>query len=178
MADVAVVFDWENWWALELDAKPSTLKYIHQLRSLYGALRALNLSVDFVHPSESLDGYPLVIAPNLYSAPEAFGKKINDYVRQGGIFLTNFFSGIVNEYDQVYLGGYPGLFRDTLGIIIEEFYPMKAATHHQIDFQGRRYDNSLWEEVIYLNGAKSLATFQSGYLSDKTDITMNQLAYV
>ncbi|MBM9834211.1 beta-galactosidase trimerization domain-containing protein, partial [Enterococcus faecalis] len=86
-------------------------------------------------------------APNLYSAPEAFGKKINDYVRQGGIFLTNFFSGIVNEYDQVYLGGYPGLFRDTLGIIVEEFYPMKAASHHQINFQGRRYDNSLWEEV-------------------------------
>ena len=170
-----VVFDWENWWALELDAKPSTLKYIHQLRSLYAALRALNLSVDFVHPSESLDGYPLVIAPNLYSAPEAFGKKINDYVRQGGIFLTNFFSGIVNEYDQVYLGGYPGLFRDTLGIIVEEFYPMKAATHHQIDFQGRRYDNSLWEEVIHLNGAKALATFQSGYLSDKPAITMNQI---
>jgi len=175
LADVAVVFDWENWWALELDAKPSTLKYIHQLRSLYGALRALNLNVDFVHPSESLDGYPLVIAPNLYSAPEAFGKKINDYVRQGGIFLTNFFSGIVNEYDQVYLGGYPGLFRDTLGIIVEEFYPMKAAIHHQIDFQGRRYDNSLWEEVIHLNGAKALATFQSGYLSDKPAITMNQI---
>ncbi|MDU1983367.1 MAG: beta-galactosidase, partial [Enterococcus casseliflavus] len=175
LADVAVVFDWENWWALELDAKPSTLKYIHQLRSLYAALRALNLSVDFVHPSESLDGYPLVIAPNLYSAPEAFGKKINDYVRQGGIFLTNFFSGIVNEYDQVYLGGYPGLFRDTLGIIVEEFYPMKVATHHQIDFQGRRYDNSLWEEVIHLNGAESLATFQFGYLSDKPAITMNQI---
>jgi beta-galactosidase len=176
LADVAVVFDWENWWALELDAKPRTLKYIHQLRSLYAALRALNLSVDFVHPSESLGGYPLVIAPNLYSAPEALGKKIHDYVRQGGIFLTNFFSGIVNEYDQVYLGGYPGLFRDTLGIIVEEFYPMTAATHHQIDFlQGRRYDNSLWEEVIHLKGAKALATFHSGYLTDKPAITMNRI---
>ncbi len=41
LADVVVVFDWENWWALELDAKPSTLKYIHQLRSLYAALKGV-----------------------------------------------------------------------------------------------------------------------------------------
>lgn len=52
---------------------------------------------------------------------------------------------------------------------------MKAATHHQIDFQGRRYDNSLWEEVIHLKGAKALATFHSGYLTDKPAITMNRI---
>lgn len=112
VADIAIVFDWENWWALELDAKPNAnIRYIHQMRALYAALRALNIAVDFIHPSESLDGYPLVIAYNLYSASEEFGNKVKEFVANGGTFLTNFFSGIVNENDQVYLGGYPGLLK-------------------------------------------------------------------
>jgi beta-galactosidase len=172
LADIAIVFDWENWWALELDAKPNgNIRYIHQMRALYVALRALNVSVDFIHPSESLEGYPLVIAHNLYSASASFGDKVKEYVANGGIFLANFFSGIVNENDPVYLGSYPGLFKDVLGITVEEFYPLKAETTHQVAFQGKFYDNRLWEEVIHLNGATTMATFTNHYLKDSPAIT-------
>lgn len=174
IADIAVVFDWENWWALELDAKPRTLKYIHQLSRLYEALRGLNLAVDFVHPDEDISAYPFVIAPNLYSTHASFGDKIKDYVAGGGIFLTNFFSGIVNENDQVYLGGYPGLFKDILGITVEEFYPLKDTMHGQMTFDQQTFTTHLWEEVIHLKQAKVLAQFNNDDLSNTPAITCNQ----
>lgn len=174
IADAAIVFDWENWWALELDAKPRKLKYIHQLSRLYEALSSLNLTVDFVHPGEDISGYSFVIAPNLYSASSSFGEKIKEYVTSGGVFLTNFFSGIVNEHDQVYLGGYPGLFKDVLGLTVEEFYPLKDLMHGQISFDGQTFTTHLWEEVIHLDHATALAHFNNDHLSGVPAITSNQ----
>ncbi|HAQ0413658.1 TPA: beta-galactosidase [Enterococcus faecium] len=173
MADVAVVFDWENWWALELDEKPRSLKYIHQMSRLYEALRDLNVTVDFVHPDEDISAYRFVIAPNLYSAHRSFGKKINNYVANGGVFLTNFFSGIVNENDQVYLGGYPGLFKETLGITVEEFSPLKETMHGKITFDQHTFTSNLWEEVIHLDQATSFGYFANDDLKDSPAITVN-----
>jgi len=50
--DVAIMMDWENWWALELDSKPSNdLKLIPQIYSYYKPLFERNITVDFVHPN-------------------------------------------------------------------------------------------------------------------------------
>ena len=38
--------------------------------------------------------------------------------------LVTYFSGIVDEHDHVRLGGYPGAFRDLLGVRVEEFFPL------------------------------------------------------
>jgi beta-galactosidase len=38
--------------------------------------------------------------------------------------LVTYFSGTVDERDHVHLGGYPGAFRDLLGVRVEEFAPL------------------------------------------------------
>ena len=40
--------------------------------------------------------------------------------------IVTYFSGIVDEHDHVWLGGYPGALRDLLGIRVEEFVPLLA----------------------------------------------------
>ena len=175
VANVAIVFDWNNWWALELEAKPNgELRYIKEMTYLYQALRELNISVDFVHPDEDLSNYQLVIAQTLYSANEAFGEKIKHYVANGGKLLTNYFSGIVDENDQVYLGGYPGLFKDVLGLTVDEFYPLKEEMPITVDFDGKLYTSGIWQDVIQLDSAEVLATFQTGDLPGQPAITKNQ----
>ncbi len=42
----------------------------------------------------------------------------------GGHVLVTYFSGIVDEHDHVRLGGYPGAFRELLGVRVEEFAPL------------------------------------------------------
>jgi Beta-galactosidase len=171
-AEVAIVFDWENWWALELDSKPSNLvRYVSQLGSYYRALREQNIAVDFVRPDEDLSAYKVVLAPASYQASPAFAEKVKAYVRNGGVFLTNFFSGIVDGDDRVYLGGYPGAYREVLGIYVEEFAPMQKNQVHQIMTPQGDADIRIWEEYIHLEGAEALAAFKNGYLAGRLAVT-------
>ncbi|MEC2303955.1 MULTISPECIES: beta-galactosidase [Heyndrickxia] len=171
-SDVAIVFDWKNWWALELDSKPSSLvTYIKQLLPFYRVLHTQNIGVDFIHPDEAMDRYKVVFAPASYRVTKTFADKVKAYVENGGYFATNFFSGIADENDRVYLGGYPGAYRDILGIYVEEFAPMKKGAVHQIRTGYGDAAIRVWEEKIHLKGAEALAWFKDGYLAGSPAVT-------
>ena len=51
--------------------------------------------------------------------------------------LVTYFSGIVDEHDHVRLGGYPGAFRDLLGVRVEEFAPLLPGRSVTLDDGGR-----------------------------------------
>src|SRR5205814_4232203 len=85
VSDVAVVWDWESWWALELDWRPSVdLAFRERLEAYYGQLWRAHLTVDFVHPEADLGRYPLVVAPSLHLTTPGAGKNLDTYVTNGG----------------------------------------------------------------------------------------------
>ena len=172
-SEVTILFDWENWWALEGGAKPRELKKIHELLVFYKALRSLNIPVSFAHPESDFSASKLVIAPTHYLLTEKACASITAYVAQGGTLITTYFSGIVDENDSVYLGGYPGLLKETLGVYVEEFFPTKNA--HSIQLEGQLVANSTWEELIHPLGQQStvLGTFTSEGLEGKPAIVKN-----
>jgi beta-galactosidase len=175
-ADVAILMDWNNWWALELDSKPSSdLKLIPQLYSYYKPLFDRNITVDFVHPESDLSKYKLVIAPNLYLVNDVSVKNINDYVQNGGNLLMSFFSGIVDENEHIRLGGYPAPFRDMLGLVVEEFAPYSETQSNSVRaVDGKQFQCSFWGDVINLNGAETIvAAFEQDYYAGKPAITQN-----
>ncbi|MDZ5034015.1 beta-galactosidase, partial [Clostridium perfringens] len=64
---VAIIMDWDNWWAVEYSSGPSVdLKYLEQIQKYYGILHGLNTPVDIVQPDSDLSEYKIVIAPILY----------------------------------------------------------------------------------------------------------------
>src|SRR5207237_997680 len=66
-AEVAILHDWESWWALELPSKPTAqLQLLPQLESYYRPLFEANVAADFARPGDDLSAYRLVLAPNLY----------------------------------------------------------------------------------------------------------------
>ena len=86
----------------------------------YRALYDLHISVDIVEPTADLSKYKIVIAPLLYMVSDDSIANIEKFVGHGGTLITTFFSGIVDENDIVRAGGYPGAFRELLGIWVEE----------------------------------------------------------
>ena len=132
-ADAAIMFDWRNWWALEVDSKPSAdVQMLEQLKSFYKPLYDLNVTADFVNPKSELGNYKLLIVPNLYMADEEISARLDAFVSQGGTLIMSFFSGIVDENDQVRLGGYPAPFRKLLGLRITEFDPYAPKQTNEI----------------------------------------------
>ena len=170
-AEVAVVFDWETWWALELDARPSeAVRYLEQVYSFYAALWRQNITVNFVQPDADLSGYKLVVAPNLYLVRDEAAANLAHYTESGGTLLMAFFSGIVDQNDQVRLGGYPAPFRNLLGLRIDEFDALPVGVTNTVAGE-ERFSCDLWADVIALEGAEALATFESGFYAGCPAVT-------
>ncbi|HZL02686.1 MAG TPA: beta-galactosidase, partial [Cellulomonas sp.] len=125
VADVAIVFSWQAWWAADGESRPThAVRYLEQVHAAYAALHELGVTVDFVAPDGDLRGYRLVVVPNLYLVSDPQAANLSDFVAGGGHAVVTFFSGIVDQDDRVRLGGYPGAFRALLGITVEEFSPL------------------------------------------------------
>jgi beta-galactosidase len=168
---VAIVFDYEAWWASEIDSKPSQdVKYLDLLRAFHRSLFLRGISVDIVHPSASLEGYGVVLVCTLYSVSDAAAANIAAAAHAGATVLVSYFSGIVDENDHVRLGGYPGAFRELLGVRVEEFHPLLAGTQLKLSDGGVA---SVWSEHLHLAGAEAVQTFKEYPLDGVPSLTRN-----
>jgi beta-galactosidase len=154
---VAIVFDYEAWWAGEIDSKPSQdVKYLDVLRAFHRSLFLRGISADIVHPSASLEGYDLVLVCTLYAVTDDAAANISAAAHAGATVLVTYFSGIVDEQDHIRLGGYPGAFRSLLGIRVEEFHPLLAGGRLKLSDGSV---STVWSEDLRLAGAEAVQTF-------------------
>lgn len=173
-ADTALMFDWENWWAIEYSAGPSVdLKYHDEILNYYTALHRQNIPVDLIGEESDLSGYKLVIAPVLYMTKPGVDERIREFVRNGGTFITTFFSGYVDENDLVIIGGYPGRLRDILGIWVEEIDALPQDKKNSFVYGGQTYSAGMLCDIMHLEGAESLAEYQEDFYAGTPVITCN-----
>src|SRR6266516_4408462 len=174
-AEVALLWDWEAWWAVELDSHPSAdLSYLELVRDHHAALWRRGVTADLAHPTADLDRYKLVLAPSLYLVSDAAAANLRGFVEAGGSLLVQFFSGIVDQHDQVRLGGHPGAFRDLLGVWVEELFPLPAGGGVRLDDGSTA---SLWSELVHADGAEVLARYADGPVAGGPAVTRNGSAW-
>lgn len=82
--------------------------------------------------------------------------------------LVTYFSGIVDERDHVRLGGYPGAFRELLGVRATEFAPLRAAETVALSGGGH---GRVWSEDVELEGAEAVVTFLDGPVPGRAAMT-------
>jgi beta-galactosidase len=156
-ADVAMVWDWESWWALELDGRPSVdLDYRERVGAYYGWLWRAHLTVDFVRPTDPAR-HPLLVVPSLYLTSIEAAAALSTYVHNGGTLVVSYFSGIVDEHDTVHPGG--GALWELLGLTVEEFRPLRSAESVRLD-NGATAD--LWTELVVPRGAETVFSYADG----------------
>ncbi|MEZ0447071.1 beta-galactosidase [Cellulomonas sp. ICMP 17802] len=163
-AQAAVVFDYPAWWGTELDSHPSAaVTYPDRVLAHYRALWQRNITVDIVRPSADFSGYAVVVVPTLYLVTDADAANIARAASDGASVLVTYFSGIADENDHVRLGGYPGAFRELLGVRTEELWPLQDDEVLTLD-DGSSAD--VWSEQIHLvEGTSTVRTFADGDLA-------------
>ncbi|MEU4236390.1 beta-galactosidase [Actinoplanes sp. NPDC026619] len=171
-ADTAVLFSWESWWATEQEGRPSSaVNYLEQVHAVHEGLRELGVTTDVISPDADLSGYRLVVVPCLYLVSDAQAKAVTQFVENGGHVLVTFFSGIADADDRIRLGGYPGAFRELLGVSVEEFAPLSPDTTLTLDNGG---ESGLWAERLRMTTAEAKARYVDGPLPGVPAITRNQ----
>ncbi|GAB3595859.1 beta-galactosidase [Microbacterium tumbae] len=144
-AAVAILFDYESWWVSGRDSHPTTkLRYEVEVRDWYRALLDVGVRADVLPARADLDGYDVVVAPMLHVMTDALRARLEQVVASGRHLITTYFSGIVDENDRVWLGGYPGALRDLLGITVEEFAPLMAEESVRLESGAEAQDWTEW----------------------------------
>lgn len=179
-AQIGIVYDWENRWALDLSSGPTVaLDYVSEIHKYYDALYQQNIEADMIGVEENLEKYKVVIAPVLYMIKPGFAAKVEAFVKAGGTFITTYFSGIVNENDLVTVGGYPGELRKVLGIWAEEIDALLPDMRNEIVMNkewgqlNRSYSCGLLCDLIHTEGAEVLAEYGTDFYKGMPALTVN-----
>ena len=170
--EAAILFDWDNWWAIEYSAGPSVLlKYRDEIQNYYTALYEQNMATDIIGVEDDFSDYRVIIAPVLYMVKPGVDEKIKAFVQAGGIFVTTFFSGYVDDHDMVVTGGYPGKLRDLLGIWVEESDALPEGETNHFTWKGARHEAVLLCDLLHLEGAEVLATYEEDFYAGMPVLT-------
>ncbi len=180
-AQVAIVFDYENWWAVEFEQQPSVaLQYLEQIRNFYEPLFAMNIPVRFVAATADLKPYQLVIAPLLYMVKPGVAERIERYVAEGGTFVTTCFSGIVDATGGFFPEGYTGPLQAVLGLRVAEFDALEPQMSNGLRINepicvlNGEYRCRHWCDIVKLDTATAVAEFTEDYYSGSAAVTVNR----
>ncbi|OXM13461.1 hypothetical protein CGZ75_20675 [Paenibacillus herberti] len=75
------------------------LDYVNEVHKYYDALSKQHVAADMIGVEENFSRYEVIVAPVMYMVKPSFAQRVEQFVKNGGTFITTFFSGIVNEND-------------------------------------------------------------------------------
>lgn len=188
-SQVAIMFDWESYWAMFYSSGPSVLlKYVDQIHRYYAALYRRNIQVDMIPsttPADRLARYRAVLAPALVMVKPGVADAVDEYVRGGGRFVATTMSGIADEHDQVFLGGYPGAFRELCGSWGEEIDALPPERPVKVRLgdggvagaagAGREVEGTIVAELIHPLTSRVIATYASDFYAGMAAATVNEV---
>lgn len=185
-ADVAIIFDWENRWALDDASGPRNqgMHYEQTVCDHYRGFWEQGINCDIIEQLSDFSPYQVVVAPMLYLVKPGVAERLEAFVEQGGTLVATYWSGIVDENDLCFLGGFPGgehsPLRRTLGIWAEEIDSLydeervafAASSTPQFQLDGEFTAKHLMEH-IHAETADVLAHFTSDMFTGKPMLTRN-----
>ncbi|MEV6805824.1 beta-galactosidase [Streptomyces sp. NPDC017248] len=162
-AEVAVLLDWDSWWAGDQEARPSALVDLPDvLTAWHRALWEAHLTTDFAHPEHDLSGYRLVVVPQLYLLTDTAVDGLLAYVAGGGTLVCGFHTGVADADDRIRPGGMDARLRELFGIrTLHEWWPLEAG--ETVACEG--FEGTLWsEEIEPVPGAAETVPYRGGEL--------------
>lgn len=173
VADIALYWDWQSWWATELEYRPvADLSYLERVLTTYTALWNDGHTVDVVGPAGDLAGYRVLVVPSAFLLRRETADRVAAWVAAGGQLLVCFFSGIVDESVTIHPEGFPGPLQTLLGLRVEEFHPLPTGEQVPLD-DGSVAD--LWSEAVVTGTAEVVARFAGGPDEGQPALTRNRV---
>lgn len=176
-AKVAVVFDWENMWALD-DCQGyanAGKKYFETCYEYHRIFWERGIDCDIISPKADLSRYKLVVAPMLYLTGKETIENLKRYTAAGGVLWATYMLGTVDCNDLCYLGGIPAKeLKEVFGIWSEEIDTLYPVERRHTALAGQAHELCDYCETIHLQGAEAMAVYADGYYAGSPALTCNR----
>lgn len=124
---VAIVYDYDTLWAFEAQpAYEANKRYADALLRFHVPLQSLGVNADIVGVDADFSAYRVIIAPHLYVLPEKHAKRLEAFVRAGGVLVTDVRTGVKDATGLIPMETPPCALRAVLGIEIPEYEAIAA----------------------------------------------------
>jgi beta-galactosidase len=185
IAQAAVMHDWEVSWILDesrVDRTPDR-DYAETCIAHYRPLWQRGLAVDVIDQTCDLSRYRLLAAPMLHLLRPGFADRLRSWVVDGGVLITTYLTGMVDENDRCFPGGWPGPLRQLLGIWTEEVDMLPGRTTVPIAATAtgialglaQEYPVRQYCDLIHAEKAEILAVYAGEWYADRPAITRNRV---
>ena len=163
-ADVAIVFDFNDLWALQLQPHRKDYHYLRHLYVYYHALNRMGIPVNLVSPNADLSPYKLVIAPTAHLAGEETAVYLTTYVQNGGTLLMGVRSGFKTPTNLVTTKPLPGELRELIGADVTSWrsLPKEYELPLQTEIPNLVGPATYWADTLKPDTATALAEFTTG----------------
>ena len=178
--EAAVIFDWENWWAIDgaqAFGRP-TKKYDMTCFEYYKKLMKFGVEADVISMDDDLSDYKLVIAPMPFMLKPGFADRLKSFVEHGGILLATYTAGYVNENCLCHEGGFPGDgLSELFGLNSMEIDTLYPSDRNGIRITDDRYGKEIevydYAEILRLKDARVIGTYTEDFYKDYPALTVN-----
>lgn len=172
----AILYDWENRWAIEDMAGLSDRKnYDETVQEIYKIFLKHGIDSDLISSEEAFDQYRIVIAPMLYLLKPGTADRLRKFTEEGGVVLATYLTGYVNENTLCWLGGFPGDgLKDVFGLYSEEIDSLYEGETNGAVFQDG--SNLCFEvrdfcEILKVQSAKVQAVYTEDFYAGAPVLT-------
>lgn len=171
---VAIVFSYEQAYAMEIQPHHPDLKYIDHIMTYYRALFNRNVPIDFVSDKDDFSVYDLIIAPLQYLMTPQLEEKYKSYVKSGGKLVLTMRTGVKDESNLCMTDApLPGKLSELVGLEVNEYDCLRDTTA-RVRWNGVDYICEKWCDIIKLTTATVLAVYASEFYAGSPAITVNQ----
>lgn len=175
--EAAIIYDWENRWAIEDSKGPRNIgmQYLETLDDHYRCFWEAGVSVDVIDMECDVSGYKIVVAPMLYMLRAGIGERLREFVRRGGVLVATYMTGLVDENDLCHLGDTPGDgLAEVFGIRREEIDSLADSQENLLRLckaPGETYKATHLCEIIHAEGAEILAEYATDFYAGTPALT-------
>ena len=133
--------------------------------------------MDIVNRRADLSRYKLLLTPDLSIMPDETARRLDAYVKNGGVLLADCRTGVKDEHNLCHERTLPGLLSPALGITIEEYTSLGSDSWYKVAASDadRTYTAIQYADWVTPQGAKVVASYpEQWHMKPFAAVTRNE----
>jgi len=170
-SDVAILYSYEQIWALQVQPQAAGFSYRLWLERYHEGLSRLGVSADVISTSADFSDYKLVICPPLFLLGDELAARLVRYVADGGRLIVSARTGVKDQGNIARTEPLPGPLAGVLGVLVEEYDAIGEGANVIELRDGARFRATIWCDVLRDDGAQVVARYIRDFYARRPAIT-------